>query len=134
MISVAGVTQGATLAVAGSAVASGALGNFFNSQDKYYEAKADRMNADSSGGGAEGAGKTGRNIPNNLNEQLAMKQVQSDPLNGATKIPIQLKDTRWPSNEGWAKMQNIIETSEGKVTIHFNYNANTGAMADFKFI
>jgi hypothetical protein len=49
MISVAGVTQGATLAVAGSAVASGAMGNFFNSQDKYYEAKADRMNADSGG-------------------------------------------------------------------------------------
>ena len=81
----------------------------------------------------EGAGSTGRKVANDLNEQLVMKQVKSNPMNGATKVPIELKDTRWPATDGWIKMQNVVKTSEGKITIHFNYNTNTGATADFKF-
>ncbi len=36
----------------------------------------------------EGRGSTGRTIPNNLGEQMAMHQVRSDPLEGATELPI----------------------------------------------
>ena len=35
----------------------------------------------------EGRGSTGRTIPNNLEEQMAMHQVRSDPLEGATELP-----------------------------------------------
>jgi hypothetical protein len=132
-LSVSGATAGATLAVSGSAATGNALSSFYANQNSYREIRANRMNAESGAGGMGSTGKTGRTIPNNLNEQLAMKQVQSDPLNGATKIPIELKDSRWPTNEGWVKMQNVVKTTEGNVTIHFNYNTNTGAMADFKF-
>jgi hypothetical protein len=40
------------------------------------------------------------------------------------------------NNEIWSpkvKMRNVVKTSEGNVTIHFNYNAKTGVVADFKF-
>jgi hypothetical protein len=96
MISVAGVTQGATLAVAGSAVASGAMGNFFNSQDKYYEAKADRMNADSSGGGgAGGAGKTGNieqhhQLPKQFKQQFTRAGLDIEDY----KIPLDQSNHR----------------------------------------
>lgn len=82
----------------------------------------------------EGRGNTGRNIPNTLNEQMAMKQVQSNPLAGATKVPLEMSDPRWPASEGWVKMQSVIENGDGtKITIHFLYNEITGAFDDFKF-
>lgn len=76
---------------------------------------------------------TGRTTPNDLYEKLAMDQVKSNPLDGATKIPIELKDARWPSTGGWTKMQNIVTTSKGDINIHFNYNEITKVFADFKF-
>lgn len=51
-----------------------------------------------------GRGNTGRTIPNTLNEQMAMHQVQSNPLEGATKVPLEIV-----------------------------YNVITGAFDDFKF-
>lgn len=36
---------------------------------------------------------------------MAMHQVQSNLLEGASELPIKLKDTRWQSSDGWVKMQ-----------------------------
>ncbi|WP_252212421.1 hypothetical protein, partial [Clostridium sp. CMCC3677] len=82
----------------------------------------------------EGLGSTGRTIPNNLNEQMAMEQVKSNPLENAKKVPLKMNDKRWPASEGWAKMQSIVKNSDGSQTvIHFDYNKVTGAFDDFKF-
>ena len=82
----------------------------------------------------EGRGSTGRTIPNNLEEQMAMHQVRSNPLEGATELPIKLNDTRWKSSDGWVKMQSVVKTADGnKITIHYVYNKVTGAFDDFKF-
>jgi len=81
-----------------------------------------------------GRGSTGRTTPNNLNEQLAMKEVLSNPLDGATVVPTKnMNDPRWLGSEGWVKMQRIIKTSNEKISIHFNYNTKTGKFDDFKF-
>ncbi|WP_460059485.1 RHS repeat-associated core domain-containing protein [Pseudolactococcus yaeyamensis] len=82
-----------------------------------------------------GKGNTGRVVANNLNEQLAMKEVMSAPLSNATELTnIKLNDTRWHHSDGWVKMQNIVRLNNGeKVNIHFVYNKNTGQFDDFKF-
>ncbi len=83
----------------------------------------------------EGRGSTGRVSPKNLNEQMIMHEVQSNPLPGAIKVPLTLQDSRWPISEGWIKMQKTSTLLDGsKVTIHFNYNVRTGAFDDFKYI
>lgn len=83
----------------------------------------------------EGLGSTGRTIPNNLNEQMAMHQVQSNPLSGATRVPVEMTVTRWPASDGWVKMQSIVEHSDGtKTTIHFVYNTVKNLFDDFKFL
>ena len=82
----------------------------------------------------EGRGNTGRTVPNTLNEQMAMNQVQSNPLEGATKVPLEMTDPRWPASEGWVKMQSVVQNADGtKTTIHYVYNEITGAFDDFKF-
>lgn len=82
----------------------------------------------------EGRGSTGRTIPKNLNEQMAMHEVRSNPLGNSKKLPLGLGDKRWDSNDGWVKMQSIVKTSDGgKIVIHFNYNEVTGTFDDFKF-
>ncbi len=82
----------------------------------------------------EGRGSTGRTTPNTLNEQLAMHQVKSNPLDGAIDMsqldkPIVMSDPRWPASKGWVKMSN----NANGVEIHFVYNKTTGAFDDFKF-
>jgi filamentous hemagglutinin len=65
----------------------------------------------------------------NLNEQLAMRQAVVDPASG-TRLPFVMGDSRWPASEGWIKMsQNNLG-----VEIHYVYNVETGASADFKFV
>lgn len=44
-----------------------------------------------------------------------------------------MTDSRWLAEDGWVKMQNIVETSQGKINIHFNYNSITNEFDDFKF-
>ena len=78
-------------------------------------------------------GSTGRTIPNNLNEQLAMKQVKSNPHAGTQLTHINLNDPRWPSSEGWVKMQQIVSTSQGDINIHYVYNQSLNIFDDFKF-
>lgn len=79
----------------------------------------------------EGLGSTGRTIPNTLKEQLAMKQVLSSPLDGATDLSGRLKlgDKRWSEADGWIKMSNNVDGIE----IHFVYNKITKKFDDFKF-
>jgi len=84
----------------------------------------------------EGKGSTGRTTPNNINEQVAMQQVRSNPLDGAvdlskvSKKPVILRDGRWKASDGWVKMSNTVNGIE----IHFVYNTITGAFDDFKFV
>ncbi|MBQ8147424.1 MAG: RHS repeat-associated core domain-containing protein, partial [Lachnospiraceae bacterium] len=82
----------------------------------------------------EGRGSTGRTIPNTLEEQMAMNQVMSNPLEGAIDLsqldrPVIMNDPRWPASEGWIKMSNNVNGIE----IHFVYNRITGEFDDFKF-
>lgn len=73
-------------------------------------------------------------MPNNLNEQMAMRQVRSNPLEGAMELPFAMKDARWSAKDGWVKMENNVYHSDGSHTsIHFVYNKITGAFDDFKF-
>jgi filamentous hemagglutinin len=74
-------------------------------------------------------GSTGRTVPENLNEQLAMQEAQSDPAAG-TRLPITMTDPRWPAPLGWIKMARNINGTE----IHYVYNTISGAADDFKFV
>ncbi|HEM6163405.1 TPA: hypothetical protein U2C23_001296 [Streptococcus suis] len=81
-----------------------------------------------------GKGSTGRVVANTLEEQLAMKEVMSNPLANAFEVPITMTDTRWLGTEGWVKMQRVVTLSDGtKINIHYVYNKMTGAFDDFKF-
>jgi hypothetical protein len=76
-----------------------------------------------------GHGSTGRVIPRNLHEQMAMKEVMANPNAGKVLDHIQMKDSRWPSDEGWVKMSQYVN----EVEIHYVKNVKTGAVDDFKF-
>lgn len=80
---------------------------------------------------ALGNGNTGRFVPNNLNEQLAMKEVLTDPLTNAKDLSqyFSMNDDRWLNEDGWVKMSKIVNGIE----IHFVYNTITGLFDDFKF-
>ncbi|MCK4075750.1 hypothetical protein HCC68_08620 [Streptococcus suis] len=81
-----------------------------------------------------GKGSTSRVVANTLEEQLAMKEVMSNPLANAFEVPITMTDTRWLGTEGWVKMQRVVTLSDGtKINIHYVYNKMTGAFDDFKF-
>ena len=82
-----------------------------------------------------GKGSTGRTEAKNLNEQLAMKHVISDPLNGAKQLDLIMQDSRWLASEGWVKMEYVVRLSNGmKVVIHYVYNTVTKVFDDFKFV
>ena len=72
---------------------------------------------------------TGRTVPKNLNEQLAMEQAKSNPTQGTELTSIKLDNPRWPSSEGWVKMAKTINGVE----IHWVRNKITGTVADYKF-
>jgi hypothetical protein len=79
---------------------------------------------------ALGKGSTGRRIPKNLNEQLAMKQVLSNPLESAIEIrAITMTDPRWLSKDGWIKIAKNVNGIE----IHYVYNTKINVFDDFKF-
>lgn len=73
-------------------------------------------------------GPTGRTVPANLNEQIAMEQAMSNPYKGE-ELPLQLGDTRWPASEGWVKMRQRINNIE----VHYVRNKITGAEDEYKF-
>jgi hypothetical protein len=76
-------------------------------------------------------GSSGRTTSNNLNEQLAMKDVKTGGLKGAKEIVSlsKMNDPRWPGKEGWVKYSKNVNGVE----IHFNYNNITKIYDDFKF-
>ncbi|MCF7799943.1 hypothetical protein K9L05_01180 [Candidatus Babeliales bacterium] len=79
---------------------------------------------------SQGKGSTGRIIPNGLREQLAMKEVLSNPLEGARKLAsVTMTDMRWPASEGWFKMSKNVNGIE----IHYVYNTINKTFDDFKF-
>ena len=51
-------------------------------------------------------GHSGRYQPKNVLEQMALNDAKSFPTN-AQRINIKLNDSRWPSSEGWSKMQKV---------------------------
>ncbi|MBZ0097637.1 MAG: hypothetical protein K8F30_01055, partial [Taibaiella sp.] len=71
---------------------------------------------------------TGRYVPNNLQEQLAMQEVVSNPAAGR-QLKIIMNDPRWPAEDGWVKMSQNVNGIE----IHYIFNAKTGEVLDFKF-
>jgi hypothetical protein len=75
-----------------------------------------------------GRGSTGRTVPDNLNEQLAMQEAQSNPAAGRVLTNIAMNDSRWPAADGWLKMQQNING----VIIHYVYNPGMDAVDDFK--
>ena len=80
-----------------------------------------------------GRGSTGRTEPLNIYEQMSMHQIMSNPLDGAKQLPTIMNDSRWPSSDGWVKMQNIVKHTGGQTSIHFVYNIITHEFDDFKF-
>ena len=77
-----------------------------------------------------GKGSTGRTVANNLNEELAMKEVMSNPLEGAKQLKsVTMTDKRWLAEDGWVKMSENVNGTE----IHYVCNTKTGAFDDFKF-
>ena len=80
-----------------------------------------------------GLGSTGRTAAANLTEQLAMKEIMSNPTLGKT-VMTGMKDSRWL---GWNKMQYTHIALDGtKTTIHYIGKMENGilkAVDDFKF-
>lgn len=76
-----------------------------------------------------GLGSTGRTVPQDLAEQLAMTQVRSAPA-GVQIRGVARTDPRWPAADGWVKMQQVVNG----VNIHYVRNTVTGAVDDFKFV
>jgi len=75
-----------------------------------------------------GRGNTGRTVPENLKEKLAMEEAMADPFGkaiDATSTP--MKDPRWPATDGWIKTRNVDNT------VHWVRNPKTGQVDDFKF-
>jgi hypothetical protein len=97
--------------------------------------KAFRLNSLAAKGGTNllkplGLGSTGRTTAANLTEQLAMKEIMSNPSAGQI-IKKSLSDPRW---SGWSKMTN--KTAHG-VEIHYNAlwkNGKIISIDDFKYI
>ncbi|PFZ93905.1 S-layer homology domain-containing protein [Bacillus wiedmannii] len=75
-----------------------------------------------------GRGSTGRTTANTLEEQLAMKEVKSNPQ-GIVLTRIPMTDPRWPKEDGWVKMAHNVNDVE----IHYVKNTRTGEFDDFKF-
>ena len=73
---------------------------------------------------------TGRTIPNNLEEQIAMKAARSDPMGGKV-IMKELHDPRLPA--GFVKLQQYFETSKGPIEIHYVGDLAKQVFYDFKF-
>jgi len=70
--------------------------------------------------------------PRDLNEQLLWNQVKENPTSGKI-LPGMNNDPRFPSSAGFQKMQVTQKNSEGKsITIHYQYNSNTGKAYDVK--
>ena len=111
-------------------VAATAFGGLTGGYDGYTMSKAQTPTSTPTN---TSRGSTGRTEPANLREQLAMEQVKSNPSAGTQLTKITLNDPRWPSSEGWVKMQQIVPTSQRNINIHYVYNQTLKIFDDFKF-
>ena len=111
-------------------VAATAFGGLTGGYDGYTMSKAQTPTSTPTN---TSRGSTGRTEPANLREKLAMEQVKSNPSAGTPLTKITLNDPRWPSSEGWVKMQQIVPTSQGNINIHYVYNQTLKIFDDFKF-
>ena len=91
-----------------------------------------------------GRGSTGRTVAKDFYEQLAMKEVMSNPhpyLGKSTILELKMTDKRWPAEEGWVKVVKNINpvkaTKEMKkpkgIEIHYVWNKILNIYDDFKF-
>ncbi|WP_446500471.1 hemagglutinin repeat-containing protein, partial [Photorhabdus aballayi] len=70
--------------------------------------------------------------PRDLNEQTFWKQVESNPLQGSKLLGMN-KDPRFPTAAGFQKMEAKHRLPNGQtITIHYQYNSNTGKAYDMK--
>jgi len=80
-------------------------------------------------------GSTGRAIPNNLNEQLALSEIMSAPEKGRIMdLKKGMTDPRWPQSKGWVKMH--YYNADCDIEIHYVVQLENGtikAIDDFKF-
>ncbi|MFL9867292.1 filamentous hemagglutinin N-terminal domain-containing protein [Paraburkholderia fungorum] len=120
---VAGIENG-TLGVKGSASSRVPTGGDFDLPSVYNS----QVQSAATNNAPLGLGSTGRAVPNNLQEQLALQQAMSNPAAGV-QLPIPLGDSRWPATDGWVKMSQNVNGVE----IHYVRNVNSGAVDDFKF-
>ncbi|MFV0424402.1 MAG: RHS repeat-associated core domain-containing protein [Bacilli bacterium] len=98
-----------------------------------------------------GNGSTGRFVPNDVSEQMFLREVLDNPLDGARNTGLTLSDSRWPAEDGWVKMEVVAENTkydpfqgtggtgygnyvDSNTTIHYVYNTITGQFDDFKFV
>jgi len=126
-VSAGAVSLGATVAMSKS------IGNYERDMRTLNATPSGRQDIPRLAGRGNSGGRT---TPNNLNEQLAMQEVMSDPLRGSTKIMDRpLSDPRWLGSEGWVKKQRVFHFSDGThTTIHFNFNEVLHLVDDFKFV
>ena len=67
-----------------------------------------------------------------MNEQVLWKQVQENPASGG-KLQGMNSDPRFPTDVGFQKMQVTHKLSNvSSITIHYQYNSNTGKAYDIK--
>lgn len=66
-------------------------------------------------------------------EDIAMREVKSNPLVDSFEVPVEMTDVRWRKEDGWVKKQRTFKTRDSVINIHFNYNTKTGEFDDFKF-
>ncbi|MDF7680572.1 VENN motif pre-toxin domain-containing protein [Enterobacteriaceae bacterium ESL0689] len=70
--------------------------------------------------------------PRDLNEQLLWNQVKDNPAAGQPLRGMN-NDPRFPTSAGFQKMQVVQKNSKGEsITIHYQYNVNTGKAYDVK--
>lgn len=84
----------------------------------------------------EGRGSTGRTIPCDVIEEIAMDNTKRNPFdpgegNVARKIIESLNDERW---KDWEKWEIVYRTKYNRnITIHFSYDPINNLFDDFKF-
>ena len=83
-------------------------------------------------------GSTAKIIPQNLIEELALKEVRDNPFTSDAKIlHIVMGDPRWTADDGWVKVERIVNIThlEGgtyNIAIHYVGNIRTKEVDDFK--
>jgi hypothetical protein len=78
----------------------------------------------------------GTTLPRNLREALAVEQAMAAPGTGKQLPRVRMTDGRWPAEEGWVRMQQIVESGgrEGPINVHYVQNTQTSAIDDFKIV